>query len=49
MRQTRDMPDPGDTQVPTPLLERLPHGPNADPDGIYTGFVEWANDRGLDL
>ena len=43
------MPDPGDTQVPIPLLERMPHGPNADPDGIYTGFVEWANDRGLEL
>jgi superfamily II RNA helicase len=33
--------------VPLPLLERVPRG--ADSDAAYTGFVEWATDRGITL
>jgi len=33
--------------VPESLLERVPRG--ADSDAAYTGFVEWATDRGLSL
>ena len=43
------MSSPAPTEAPTPLLARLPRGPEADPDGIYTGFVEWANDTGFSL
>ncbi|GAA2075012.1 DEAD/DEAH box helicase [Microbacterium hatanonis] len=33
--------------MPESLLERVPRG--ADSDAAYTGFVEWATDRGLSL
>ncbi|WP_350349013.1 DUF3516 domain-containing protein [Agromyces sp. G08B096] len=32
-----------------PLLSRLPEGADADPDALYAGFVEWAEERGLPL
>ncbi|MFG6475175.1 DEAD/DEAH box helicase [Microbacterium sp. P06] len=33
--------------MPLTLLDRVPRG--ADSDAAYTGFVEWASDRGLSL
>ena len=33
--------------MPATLLERAPVG--ADADSAYTGFVEWATDRGISL
>ncbi|MDR5698515.1 DEAD/DEAH box helicase [Agromyces aerolatus] len=41
MRQTR--------RVTDPLLSRLPHGAEVDPDALYEGFVGWAEERGFSL
>ncbi|HPZ33935.1 MAG: DUF3516 domain-containing protein [Microbacteriaceae bacterium] len=43
------MPTPAPTEAPLPLLDRLPRGADADPDELYTGFVEWAEATGFSL
>ena len=49
MRQTQGMPNPAPSEAPLPLLDRLPRGVDADPDALYSGFVEWAEEAGFSL